>query len=103
MFQKIKNHLLFMEVENQSDNLFTVMYFNSLKLKQSQDLGKLIIKVLREYNEQDPVILSVGENDEVSIKQAAEEILEQFLKHTNKDESILIEVKKQFLRINIIV
>lgn len=36
----------------------------------SLDLARLIIWVLREYNEVDPIILSVGEEDEVSIKDA---------------------------------
>eukprot|EP01135_Chromosphaera_perkinsii_P007976 Nk52_evm48s1073 gene=Nk52_evmTU48s1073 len=34
----------------------------------SKDLAELFIWVLREYNEIDPIILSVGEEDEVSIK-----------------------------------
>lgn len=37
----------------------------------SLDLARLIIWVLREYQEIDPIILSVGEEDEVSIKDAA--------------------------------
>ncbi|KAM8966680.1 GDP-L-fucose synthase isoform 2-T2 [Pelodytes ibericus] len=41
----------------------------------SLDLARLFIWVLREYNEVDPIILSVGEEDEVSIKQAAESIV----------------------------
>ncbi|XP_067426378.1 GDP-L-fucose synthase-like [Thunnus thynnus] len=40
----------------------------------SLDLGRLIIWVLREYKEIDPIILSVGEDDEVSIKEAADMI-----------------------------
>ncbi|XP_044186700.1 GDP-L-fucose synthase-like [Thunnus albacares] len=40
----------------------------------SLDLGRLIIWVLREYEEIDPIILSVGEDDEVSIKEAADMI-----------------------------
>ena len=40
----------------------------------SLDLGRLIIWVLREYQEIDPIILSVGEEDEVSIKEAVEMI-----------------------------
>ncbi|XP_030075793.1 GDP-L-fucose synthase [Microcaecilia unicolor] len=42
----------------------------------SLDLARLFIWVLREYNEVDPIILSVGEEDEVSIKDAAEAIVE---------------------------
>ncbi|XP_041424185.1 GDP-L-fucose synthase isoform X4 [Xenopus laevis] len=41
----------------------------------SLDLARLFIWVLREYNEVDPIILSVGEEDEVSIKEAAESIV----------------------------
>ncbi|CAG8709382.1 327_t:CDS:2, partial [Acaulospora morrowiae] len=41
----------------------------------SRDLAKLFIWVLREYNEIDPIILSVGEKDEVSIKDVADSIV----------------------------
>lgn len=41
----------------------------------SRDLARLFIWVLREYPEIDPIILSVGEKDEVSIKQVAESIV----------------------------
>lgn len=41
----------------------------------SRDLARLMIWVLREYNEVSPIILSVGEEDEVSIKEAAEAVL----------------------------
>ncbi|MEE6462954.1 hypothetical protein FKM82_005710 [Ascaphus truei] len=41
----------------------------------SLDLARLFIWVLREYEEVDPIILSVGEEDEVSIKEAAESIV----------------------------
>ncbi|XP_041429916.1 GDP-L-fucose synthase-like [Xenopus laevis] len=41
----------------------------------SLDVARLFIWVLREYNEVDPSILSVGEEDEVSIKEAAESIV----------------------------
>ncbi|CAH2286153.1 GDP-L-fucose synthase [Pelobates cultripes] len=41
----------------------------------SLDLARLFIWVLREYNEVDPIILSVSEEDEVSIKEAAESIV----------------------------
>ncbi|XP_071442098.1 GDP-L-fucose synthase [Hetaerina americana] len=44
----------------------------------SRDLGKLIIWTLREYPEVKPIILSVGEEDEVSIKDAAVAIKEAF-------------------------
>uniref|UniRef100_A0A8C5QID8 GDP-L-fucose synthase n=1 Tax=Leptobrachium leishanense TaxID=445787 RepID=A0A8C5QID8_9ANUR len=41
----------------------------------SLDLARLFLWVLREYDEVDPIILSVGEEDEVSIKEAAESIV----------------------------
>ncbi|XP_045417269.1 GDP-L-fucose synthase isoform X2 [Lemur catta] len=42
----------------------------------SLDLAQLFIWVLREYSEVDPIILSVGEEDEVSIQEAAEAVVE---------------------------
>ncbi|XP_072535400.1 GDP-L-fucose synthase-like [Salminus brasiliensis] len=42
----------------------------------SLDLARLILWALREYNEVDPIILSVGEEDEVSIKEAADSVVE---------------------------
>lgn len=42
----------------------------------SLDLARLFLWVLREYSEVDPIILSVGEEDEVSIKEAAEMVIE---------------------------
>ncbi|KAJ7379216.1 GDP-L-fucose synthase [Desmophyllum pertusum] len=42
----------------------------------SKDLARLMIWVLRDYNEIDPIILSVGEEDELSIKEAAELVVE---------------------------
>ncbi|XP_045607495.1 GDP-L-fucose synthase [Procambarus clarkii] len=44
----------------------------------SLDLAKLIIWVLREYDEISPIILSVDEDDEVSIKEAGEMVVEAF-------------------------
>ncbi|KAM0753408.1 GDP-L-fucose synthase [Meredithblackwellia eburnea MCA 4105] len=41
----------------------------------SRDLAKLFIWQLREYGEIDPIILSVGEKEEVSIKQVADAIV----------------------------
>lgn len=40
----------------------------------SIDLGRLIIWALREYNDVSPIILSVPESDEISIRQAAETV-----------------------------
>ncbi|KAK9764975.1 hypothetical protein K7432_007070 [Basidiobolus ranarum] len=42
----------------------------------SRDLAKLFIWVLREYPEIDPIILSVGEEDEISIKDVADAIVD---------------------------
>ncbi|KAH8548359.1 hypothetical protein BGW37DRAFT_506898 [Umbelopsis sp. PMI_123] len=41
----------------------------------SRDLAKLFIWTLREYQETEPIILSVGEKDEVSIKDVADAIV----------------------------
>ncbi|EGO01012.1 hypothetical protein SERLA73DRAFT_179042 [Serpula lacrymans var. lacrymans S7.3] len=41
----------------------------------SHDLAKLFIWQLREYDDVEPVILSVGENEEVSIKEVADAIV----------------------------
>lgn len=41
----------------------------------SLDLARLFLWVLRDYPEVDPIILSVGEEDEVSIKEAAEAVV----------------------------
>jgi len=42
----------------------------------SHDLARLMIWVLRSYEETEPIILSVGEEEEISIKEAAECIME---------------------------
>jgi len=42
----------------------------------SLDLGRLFLWVMREYEEIDPIILSVGEEDEISIKEAADLVVE---------------------------
>ncbi|XP_063610305.1 GDP-L-fucose synthase-like [Penaeus indicus] len=44
----------------------------------SIDLAKLMIWALRDYNEVSPIILSVDEADEVSIKEAAEMVIDAF-------------------------
>ncbi|KAG6805028.1 GDP-L-fucose synthase, partial [Arthromyces matolae] len=41
----------------------------------SRDLAKLFIWQLREYDDVEPVILSVGEDEEVSIKEVADAIV----------------------------
>ncbi|KAG5444266.1 GDP-L-fucose synthase [Clonorchis sinensis] len=40
----------------------------------SVDLGRLLVYVLREYNDPSPIILSVPEEDEISIRHAAETV-----------------------------
>ncbi|XP_070543571.1 GDP-L-fucose synthase-like [Ptychodera flava] len=52
----------------------------------SLDLARLFMWVLREYDEISPIILSVGEEDEVSIKEAAEMVVEA---HEFKGEVVL--------------
>uniref|UniRef100_A0A4W2HAD4 GDP-L-fucose synthase n=1 Tax=Bos indicus x Bos taurus TaxID=30522 RepID=A0A4W2HAD4_BOBOX len=42
----------------------------------SLDLARLFIWALREYDEVEPIILSVGEEDEVSVQEAAEAVVE---------------------------
>lgn len=57
---------------------FTVMG-SGTPLRQfifSEDLAKLFVWVLREYQEIDPIILSVGEEEEVTIRQVADAIVE---------------------------
>ncbi|XP_043076136.1 GDP-L-fucose synthase-like [Puntigrus tetrazona] len=44
----------------------------------SLDLARLFLWVLREYDEVEPIILSVGEEDELSIKDAVEAVVEAF-------------------------
>lgn len=44
----------------------------------SEDLAKLIMWVVEEYNEKNSIILSVGEKDEVSIGDVAKEIADAF-------------------------
>jgi len=44
----------------------------------SLDLAKLFVWVLREYEEVEPIILATDEEDEVSIKEVAEMVLEAF-------------------------
>lgn len=41
----------------------------------SRDLGKMFIWLIREYDDVEPVILSVGEEEEVTIKQVADAIV----------------------------
>ncbi|KAJ3392896.1 GDP-L-fucose synthase [Lobulomyces angularis] len=49
----------------------------------SKDLAELLVWTLREYKEIEPIILSVGEEDEITIKNVAEEIVKA-MKYTGK-------------------
>ena len=53
----------------------------------SRDLGRLFIWALREYTDINPIILSVGEEDEVSIKEVAETII----KYTNFKGEVIFD------------
>jgi GDP-L-fucose synthase len=44
----------------------------------SLDLARLFVWVIREYEEVDPIILSVDESDEISIADVAKHVLEAF-------------------------
>ena len=44
----------------------------------SQDLAKLILWTLEEYNEIEPIILSVNESEEISIKEVVNNIVKEF-------------------------
>ncbi len=44
----------------------------------SEDLAKLLVYILEKYDDKEPIILSVSENDEVSIKYVAEIIAKLF-------------------------
>lgn len=55
----------------------------------SEDLAKLILWVLQNYTEVDPIILSVGEEDEVSIGEASQLVADAF----TKNSSVKIELE----------
>lgn len=68
------------DAKQRGDDKF-VVFGSGKPLRQfiySMDLARLFLWVLREYNEIDPIILSVDESAEVSIKQVAEEISKAF-------------------------
>ncbi|CAG9861111.1 unnamed protein product [Phyllotreta striolata] len=68
------------DIIQQGGKTFTVMGTGK-PLRQfiySLDLAKLILWVLRNYQEIEPIILSVDEDSEISIKQLAEEIAKAF-------------------------
>ena len=61
----------------------------------SQDLAKLIIWVLLNYQDHQPIILSVGEEDEISIGQAAQLIADSFSKKFS-DESSQFQIQIEY-------
>uniref|UniRef100_A0A224XTX6 GDP-L-fucose synthase n=1 Tax=Panstrongylus lignarius TaxID=156445 RepID=A0A224XTX6_9HEMI len=68
------------DVMNKDGDVFTVMG-SGKPLRQfiySLDLAKLIIFVLRTYNEVEPIILSVDEESELSIGEVARQIADAF-------------------------
>lgn len=68
------------DIIQEGGDTFTVMGTGK-PLRQfiySLDLAKLFLWVLREYNDIDPIILSVDEDAEVSIKQVAEELAKAY-------------------------
>jgi len=69
-------HKIYMAKKNDTD--FVVWGTGSPRRQfiYSLDLGRLFVWVLRHYDEIDPIILSVGEEDEVSIKEAAEMVVD---------------------------
>lgn len=67
--------------EAQKNDKPLVIWGSGKPLRQfiySQDLAKLIVWVMREYDEIEPIILSVDEEQEVSIKDAALAVTEAF-------------------------
>lgn len=63
-----------MYIAKKNDNQTFTVLGSGKPLRQfiySRDLAKLIVWVLREYNDVDPIILSVDEKDEVSISDVA--------------------------------
>ncbi|XP_065167062.1 GDP-L-fucose synthase [Atheta coriaria] len=72
-------HRMYNTIQNGGES-FTVMG-SGKPLRQfiySKDLARLFVWVLREYQEIDPIILSVDESDEITIKNAAETIASAF-------------------------
>ncbi|XP_016298906.1 GDP-L-fucose synthase-like [Sinocyclocheilus anshuiensis] len=50
----------------------------NVAVEQSLDLARLFLWVLREYDEVEPIILSVGEEDELTVKDAVDAVVEAF-------------------------
>jgi len=64
-------HKIYLAKKNQTD---FVIWGTGAPLRQfiySEDLARLMLWTLENYNEPDPIILSVGEEDEVSIRDVA--------------------------------
>ncbi|CAG2116496.1 unnamed protein product, partial [Medioppia subpectinata] len=59
----------------------------------SIDLAKLIVWVLKSYEEIEPIILSVGEEDEISIKEAAQLVSNAF---TDNDMTLELEFDNNY-------
>lgn len=75
-----------------------IVYGSGKPLRQfiySQDLAKLIIWVLLNYQDHQPIILSVGEEDEISIGQAAQLIAGSFSKKFS-DESSQFQIQIEY-------
>lgn len=69
-------HKLYLANKNNTD---FVVWGTGKPLRQfifALDLARLMIWAVRDYNEVDPIILSVDENDEISIKEVADMIAE---------------------------
>jgi GDP-L-fucose synthase len=66
------------EAESRGEKSAVLTVYGSGKPRRqfvySHDLASLILWVLKEYREVDPIILSVGEEDELSIQEVAEVI-----------------------------
>lgn len=82
----------------QQNNTAFVVAGTGAPLRQfiySEDLARLILWVLRHYDSPEPIILSVDETDEVSIKQVVEYIVDAF-HYTGKVEHDLSKSDGQY-------
>jgi hypothetical protein len=74
------NHLIFDALDLENGTPFVVAG-SGKPLRQfvfSHDLAKMFIWQLREYDDVEPIIFSVGEDDDVSIRYVAEQIVKAF-------------------------
>lgn len=74
-FLRVFNSYLLYFVENGTDFVVSGTGKPLRQFIYSRDLAKLFVWTLREYQEIGPIILSVGEEDEVSIKTVADAIV----------------------------